>query len=149
MATSYTPAITPGATNWLQKDLLSQTQKNATDIDLSSQLAKLLRDRTSYQNTAEQSQTDIQRQGMDQYGRVAESFAARGLQSSTPYIQADDRAFQGVQTQLSDVRTQLSDYLNNYDAATSDARLKAEQQKRAIEAEALQRYAAKFGNYGA
>ncbi len=148
MATSYTPpALTPGATNWLQKDLVSQTEKNSADIDLSSQLAKLLRDRTTYQNTADQSQTDIQRAGLEGYGRLAESFAARGLQSSTPYIQADDKAYQGVQMQLGDVRSQLADYMNNYDAGEADARLKAEQQKRVIEANALQRYASKFGSY--
>lgn len=143
MADSYTAQ----QTDWLKRDLLSQTDKNAVDIDLSSQLAKMLRDRGMYQQQNQQQLTQTQRSGNDLFRQVAESFAARGLSSSTPYIQADDRAFQGVQTQLSDLRTQLADYMNNYDAATSDARLKAEQQKRAIEAQALQRYAQNLGRY--
>lgn len=140
MATSYSA----DQTNWLNRDLLSQTEKNTVDIDLSSQLAKLLRDRTAYEQQNQQGMTEAQRAGNDLYRQVAESYAARGLSSSTPYLQADDRAFQGVQTQLGDLRSQLADYQNNYDAANADARLKAEQQKRAIEAEALQRYAQRY-----
>lgn len=144
MATSYTP--TPGETNWLQRDLLSQTQKNSVDIDLSSQLAKLLRDRTGYEQTSAQNTANAQRDATEDYRRTAESYAARGLSSSTPYLQADDRAFQSAQLAQNDIQTQLASYLNNYDAAGADARLKAENQKRSIEAEALQRYAQQYVN---
>lgn len=140
MAASYTA----DQTSWLNRDLLSQTEKNSVDIDLSSQLAKLLRDRTSYEQTNQQSMSQAQRNANDAYRQTAESFAARGLSSSTPYLQADDQAFQTAQTGFNDIRQQLSDYQNNYDAATADARLKAEQKKRSIEADALQRYAQKF-----
>lgn len=142
MATSYTA----DQQNWLNRDLLSNTQKNAVDIDLSSQLAKMLRDRGAYQQQSDLNMANAQRSAQDAYRGTAESFAARGLSSSTPYIQADDRAFQGAQQGFNDIRTQLSDYLNNYDAATADARLKAEQQKRQIESSALAGYAQKFLN---
>jgi hypothetical protein len=142
MAVSYTT----DQSSWLNKDLLTQTQKNSVDLDLSSQLARLLRDRTGYEQTNQQAMSQAQRNAQDSYRQTAESYAARGLSSSTPYIQADDRAFQTAQTGFNDIRQQLSDYLNNYDAATADARLKAEQQKRSIEADALQRYAQKYLN---
>src|SRR5690606_16080211 len=142
MATSYTAA----EQNWLNRDLLANTQKNTDDIDLSSQLAKLLRDRTAYHQQSSLNMSNAQRPATDSYRDTAESFAARGLSSSTPYIQADDRAFQTAQQGFNDIRTQLSDYLNNYDAATSDARLRAEQQKRQIEAGSLASYAQKYLN---
>lgn len=140
MATSYTA----GETNWLNRDLLAQTQKNSVDLDLSSQLAKMLRDRTGFEQQNQQAMSQAQRNAGDAYRQTAESFAARGLSSSTPYIQADDRAFQTAQTGFNDIRQQLSDYLGNYDAATADARLQAEQKKRSIEANSLQQYAQKF-----
>lgn len=135
------PAPTTAQKNWLQNDLLSQTQKNAVGIDLSSQLAKLLRDRTDYEQQSGQNAANAQRQAQDTYRSTAESYAARGLSSSTPYLQADDRAFQQAQLQQNDIATQLSSYLANYAAAGGDAKLKAEQQKSSIDAEALQRYA--------
>lgn len=140
MASSYTA----GEQNWLNRDLLANTQKNTVDIDLSSQLAKLLRDRTAYEQQSGLNMSNAQRAAQDTYRGTAESFAARGLSSSSPYIQADDRAFQTAQRGFNDIRTQLSDYLNNYDAATADARLKAEQQKRQIEAGSLASYAQKY-----
>lgn len=140
MATSYTA----DQTNWLNRDLLSQTQKNSVDLDLSSQLARMLRDRTGYEQANQLAMNQAQRNATDSYRQTAESYAARGLSSSTPYLQADDRAFQTAQTGMNDIRQQLTDYLNNYDAATADARLKAEQQKRSIEADALARYAQRY-----
>lgn len=141
------PPPPPSPEDWLTSYLPAQVQKNQVDLDLEQSLADMLFQRNQYEQQNTTTLNDIDRQAPMMYEDVAEQFAGRGLLNSSLYSNADDRAFQGVQNQRTTLQQALSDYISNYDRSRQQQQQQAEQQKRGIEAEALQRYQQLYGQF--
>ncbi len=137
----------PGFKDWLNADGTTVAGKAAVDESLSNTLAGMLADRNAYQrdNTAQVQQ--INQDAPATFQDIAGDYAGRGLLQSSLYDDADDQAYQQVQTQKNDLSSALSDYLTNYDQGVGQQKIAAERDKRNLEAQALQRYTQAFSGF--
>lgn len=139
--------VAPSFKDWLNQDMTTAAQKSSVDANLQDQLAGMLADRNKYERQNTEDLGQINKAAPQAFEDVAGDFAGRGLLQSSLYDQADDQAFEAVETQRNGLRNALSDYMTNYGQSVTQRQNAATAEKRNLEAQALNRYTQQFAGF--